>query len=222
MKFFCATLIGILVLDPSLASATSVQVMTFTGVGAIVDTWVEDGITATGNIGGHGLPDSAHLESTSGSTPFSTAIDFVTGSLFDAVSIDIVVGSTGYCGLGPPTIPSQPSPECLESSFDDPITFLGVEGFLDGVVVGSLALYIPDTAGFQTIPIDSLPTMDHLRVRGLNFGDLGLGGSCANTWCTHFNIDNLVVSAAPAVPEPIAAVLFGAGLAVTRFATRRR
>lgn len=198
------TLLTILLLGmPSIAHATSVQIMTFTGVAfpPLTDIWTEDGITATalGPIGPYSVPDSAHLD---GSGPFATRIDFTTGSLFDPVSVDIRPAGSGYCRAG----------DCMGSPTYDPIDYIWVSGFVGDSEVTSLGFYRPADDEFETILLDHFPTIERLRVEVRTYQDLGLPGSC-NTiaGCGHFNVDNVTLRA-PAIPEPAAIGLFAVGL----------
>lgn len=198
---------------PGLAHATSVQTVTFTGLPPIpgASVWVEDGITATagsGPLAHFSHADAAHLDGAA--FPFTSFIDFTTGSLFDPLSIDVRPAGSGYCGPG--------SSDC-----NDPIDYIGVTGFLDDTVVASIGFHRPAGASFETILLDQLPSLDRLRIQARTFLDLGLPGSCNITaGCGHFDLDNVSLRAvAPAIPEPGAIGLFAIGLLCAAYARGR-
>jgi hypothetical protein len=209
---------ALLLVTPSLASATSIQTMTFTGLPPNspdqVHIWMEDGITATSvdgaPIASFGLPDAPHLDGR-GTTPFTFAIDFTTGSLFDAISVDILPGGSAYCSS--PSFPSS----CTGP--DEPMDYIWVTGFHEDEVVTELGFYRPPDDQFETIALGSFPTIDRLRVQVRTFFELGLPGTCdVGRGCGHFTLDNVSLRAAsPAIPEPTAALLFAAGLLCAAF-----
>lgn len=197
--------------------------MTFTGIpfGSQTTEWVEDGITARGDvrIGAFTRPDTVHLEGLSGPTPFGTYIDFTTGGLFEAVSVDLLLSGSGYCAIPSAPSPFGPSAECLEaaSDFDDPIPYIGVTGFLDGVVVADVGFYRAGGGGAaETIDLALLGVpVDLLRLEFRSYTDLGLpNGSCdVLNGCGHFDVDAIRLRDATApIPEPTAAIVFSAGL----------
>jgi len=207
--------------------------MTFDGIpfGNVTTEWVEDGITARGDsrIGAFIQPDAVHLEGISGPTPFGTYIDFTTGGLFEAVSVDLFLSGSGYCSVPSAPSPLGPSAECLEagSDFDDPIPYIGVTGFLDGVIVADIGLYLPDSGGLpETIDLSLLGVpVDLLRLEFRSFTDLGLPyGSCDFlNGCGHFDVDAIRLRDATApIPEPTAAVVFSVGLALVGRRLRSR
>lgn len=206
----------------SVAGATSIQTVTFTGIPPDgpdpVSVWIEDGITATGAIRYHGVPDAVHLDGP-GTTNFGSFVDFTTGGLFEPLSTDVLPMGSGYCSEGT-------FPDGCGGFSDDPIDYIWFTGFLDDAVVTSFGLYLPAGDAFETIPLSELGTIDRLRVQMKTFFEQGLPGSCeVGQGCGHFSFTNVSLRAAgPAIPEPTAALFFAAGLlcvALRRSAARR-
>ena len=92
---------------------------------------------------------------------------------------------------------------------NSPATSLTISGFFNGLLTGSLT--IANLGGFQTVA-----TSGFLNVDRVVFDGLGGGGG--------FELDNVALSAASAVPEPAtwAMMLLGFGLIGASLRTRRR
>lgn len=192
---------------PLLATASSIRQVTFTGnsgesTGTAV--WVEDGVTASGEINYFGTPGTVHLDPCC--TPYGGKTIFTTGSLFDALSIDLASFGGLYCAgdCGSPS-----------SSYDVPYPNVWITGFVGGGLVSALAIS-QSTNGFETFLLgDDFAGIDRLIVAVRHpIYDLGLTGDCLVEYCGHFNFDNVVLRDFSPIPEPTAAVVFALGLAL--------
>lgn len=204
---------ALLMLASSIASASSIHRVTFTGnpgdnLGGNV--WIEDGVTATGEIHYFETPGTVHLDP--GGSPYGGSIRFATGSSFDALSVDIESGGGLYCATSDPSECDGEPPDFL-SAYDDPFDNVWIIGFVDGQPVSTLSFSRP-TLGFETIPLGSAFTgIDRLLVEVRFPEGLGSTGFCSIEYCGHFSLDNVVLRDA-AVPEPAALLLFGIGFAL--------
>jgi hypothetical protein len=205
-----------LTLAPSTASASPIHVVTFTGNSEYSGTnvWVEDGVTATGEIHSFGTPGTVHLDP--GGTPYGGSISFTTGSLFDALSIDISSPGGLYCATTNPSECDGEPPDFV-SLYDDPYPNVWIAGFVDDRLVSTLGIARP-TFGFETLLLGTaFARIDRLTVEVLHpIYDLGLTGACSVEYCGHFSLDNVVLRDAAPIPEPSAAIVFGFGLALLR------
>lgn len=213
-----AVLLGLsmasLMLVSSLASGASIHRVSFTGnpTGGLWDVWVEEGVTAIGEISHHDTPDTVHLDP--GGTPFGPSISFSTGSLFDALSIDIDSSGGLYCATTDPSECEGPPPN-FPWIGDDPFPNVWITGFVDDRLVSTLSFSRPTIGGFETIPLGgAFSRIDRLAVTARYPEGLGQTGFCSVEYCGHFSIDNVVLRDVAAIPEPSAGILFALGLAL--------
>jgi hypothetical protein len=191
---------------PSLAIASSIRQVTFTGNSefSFGTDWLEDGVTASGEIDSFGAPDTVHLDP--GGTPYGSTIMFTTGSSFDALSVDLDSPGGLFCAedCGSPS-----------ARYDVPYPNVWISGFVDDVLVAAVGIS-QATSGFETFLLGGeFAAIDRLvvEVRHPVF-DLGLTGACLVEYCGHFNLDNVVLRDVAPIPEPAAALLFLLGVAL--------
>ena len=196
--------------------------MTFSGIvpGELdVDrVYEEDGITA--NYAGllRSLDGGAYFEMVH--MPAVLRMDFTTGSLFSATSIDIRPLGSDYCAAGGSSEPVIATPEsCVASSYDDPIAYIWASGFLGGVLTNTFGFYSPRSEDFSHLSLAALGSIDMLRIDVRNYFDLGLTGACGPNSCGRFLVDNVQLTS---VPEPETFGLFAMGLLGAWLSRRRR
>jgi hypothetical protein len=215
MRFYAVLVAVVGIVLPSHAMASSIRQMTFTGIPDFFDgtaVWVEDGITARGGIAFFTEPNAVHLDTNA--TSYGPILEFETGFLFDALSIDVRPLGTEYCS-------APMGADC--DYYDDPYPYIWVSGFADDLLVSTLGIYRPYSGAFQTLVLgDAFSQIDRLTVEVRHATQqLGLSGFCGYP-CAHVDVDNVkLTDVAPPIPEPTAAILFALGLILVARARRR-
>src|SRR5882672_9698081 len=156
--------LALVLICPSIANAS---LMTFDAVPnetAKLQTWVEDGITATstgGLIATYHTPGEVHLDAWG--TPFASGINFTTGSAFEAGHVVLSTSAAEFCAA-----------PCTDFKFDDPFPYLSIKGFLQDTLVASLDID-PSMGGLLDLDLSSLGVLDRLSI-GVQGEKLGLPG----------------------------------------------
>ncbi|USG61470.1 VPLPA-CTERM sorting domain-containing protein [Sneathiella marina] len=197
--------------------ASAASVMTFTDLGyefGGTPTYVEDGITATTSglaLGSHHNPGTAHMDDRA--TAFASEIVFTMAGRFDAYSFDFfpILGGAGLykCDIGPSN--------CNTIEYQD----VKLSGERDGIAVATTLFSSGDLPNTYELG-SAFSNLDKFTISLLSaiegeIGDKYFG--CLSITCTHWDIDNVTLSA---VPLPAALPLFGAGLLVLGLVRRFR
>ncbi|MEH6474466.1 MAG: VPLPA-CTERM sorting domain-containing protein [Sneathiella sp.] len=190
----------------------SASVMTFDGIPTSIGIgtpYVEDGITATpsGSIGYHGSPDMAHMDDTG--TGFPEEITFSMAGAFDAVSFDYDPHRWAYY--------FYPQDTKIEEVL--PYVNVALTGERNGSVIATTKFQMNDTDSTFLFS-SAFENIDRLTIALLKpelLGSADNGYYDCSYPCSHWNIDNVTLSA---VPLPASLPLFGAAL--IGFAALRR
>lgn len=175
--------------------------------GAQLDTYSENGITATalgGVIAYESNPGFAHIDDSG--TGLASALDFTMAGLFDAA--EFALTSFGYDFTDPPGPLSDN---------------LFVTGYLNGSVVTTVSYILSDIVGSNQVYQlgAAFAGIDRLRIElqyPVNTAQCGAP-------CAHFDLDYVTLNASDPAPVPLPAsglVLLAAGLAVGGLRLRRR
>jgi len=187
-------------LSLSIGSASAATV-TFTGIPkfAISNQWVEDGIVGTtpgsaiNGFGYNALPDSLHMDDSG--APYPPSVSFtMTGTQFDAVSVDVISAGNHLVLVNNDTNARTPTP------FDN----VRVQGFRGATLVADAAFYMGDqlfTYMFDASFSDLTKLVIYANFYTRPTAPPGFRFECDSP-CAHFNIDNVTLTAAP-VPVPI-------------------
>ena len=184
--------------------AAHAAVMTFNNLpdeGAELDSWVENGITASasgGVIGYFDTPGMAHLDDSG--TSFAFRLAFTTAGAFDAQSFDIKALDNTY-------YKENADGDLVYTPYDNVL----VRGLRNGVEVASSAFFMGPPGTATHLLDGSFSAIDRLVIEALFPGDFASADVC-DFPCAHFNIDNVTL-AASAVPLPAALQLFATALA---------
>ena len=192
-----AVIFVLFVTTESVGAAT----MTFTGLsssGGSGGPFIEDGITAQGNIFGVGsfdTVDTAHMDT--GGAPFPSAITFTMDRAFHAVSFDILPLPSFLCSTASPTV--------CGLEHDNVV----VQGFDDGGLVASDSFWMGDSANTYLFS-SAFRNLTSLRI-SIVLPPIDDTVFCADNPCSHMNIDNVTLTA---VPLPPAFLLLVSGIGV--------
>jgi hypothetical protein len=203
------------------AGATaSASTMTFSGLPlpptTPLTTYSENGITATGNsfIDAFGMPQSAHLDD--GGTGLASMIAFTLsgGGLFNTVSFDLSSAGFNYH-----VCPDNTLQNCITQTYAN----VQLTGYRNGSLVASTLFDMSLSNGLIS-PGSLFRNLDTFII---GFGPFPFEGTlangnvaeCTDTPCSHYDIDNVTLSA---VPLPAAGGLMLAALAGIAATTRRR
>lgn len=175
--------------------------------GAMLSTYVENGITAKaigGSLAYSGQPGFAHIDDSG--TGLASGVDFSMGGLFDAVGFSLM--SMGYNFWDTP----------------DPLTDnIVVTGFQGGSIVSSATFLLSDIAGTaQSILLGpGFTGLSKLRIELL----YPVNSAMCDAPCGHFDLDSVTLNATGPAPVPLPAtglLLLGSGIAVGGLRLRRR
>lgn len=192
------------------ATATGAATMNFDTLpdeGAMLSSYVENGITAKstgGTLAFYGSPGFAHVDDSG--TGLTNGIDFTMGGLFDAVGFSLT--SLGYNFWDPP------------GPYTDNIV---VTGFQGNSIVSTATFLLSDIAGtVQSIMLGAgFTSLSKLRIELL----YPVNSAACDAPCGHFDLDSVTLNAVGPAPVPLPAsglLLLGAGLAVGGLRLRRR
>ena len=193
------------VLVPVVGSGASASTMTFSGLSSLGESnqFVEDGIVATANsfsqIGSFTTPNSAHMNSSG--TGFPQLLRFtIPGTSFNATSFDIIPYNEVFSFV-------LPDGTIVPGTYEN----VRVRGFRDTTLVAEQTFFmgtLPSTYYFGS----DFTALTSLVIFALE-PQLPRGSFiCANSPCSHFNIDNVTLNVS-AVPLPAALPLFASVLA---------
>jgi hypothetical protein len=219
--FFCG-------LMANLAHASTV---TFSGIpdrNGGPSSYSEDGIDVNGNgaIGNLSADKAVHMDS--GGTGYASTLEFSMSGLFDAVSFDISpVNFKNDLAFGDTNNGQE------TRLYDVPFKNVLVQGFRNGSVVVSDLFNMLDfpAFAFSTYSLDGFENLDMLSV---GFGPVPTAGDFiyppGTDWtaftcdspCSHYNMDNVMLSPVAAVPLPAGFPLLLAGLGAIGFTRKRR
>ena len=201
-----------LLLVPLASGAVSASTMTFTGLPSlgISNQFSEDGIVATANsfsqIGSWSTPNTAHMDSSG--TGFPQLLRFtIPGNSFNATSFDIIPDDEVFSVV-------LPDGSIVPGTYEN----VRVRGFRDTTLVAEQTFFMgtqPSTYYFGS----NFTALTSLVIYALE-PQLPRGSFiCADSPCSHFNIDNVKLNP---VPVPGALLLFAGGLGFLWFGTKRR
>lgn len=194
-------------LSATAAAAATMNFDTLPDEGAMLSTYVENGITAKaigGSLAYFGQPGFAHIDDSG--TGLASGLDLSMGGLFDAVGFSLV--SLGYNFWDTP----------------DPLTDnIVVTGFQGSSIVSTATFLLSDIAGtVQSILLGpGFTGLSKLRIELLYPANTAM----CDAPCGQFDLDNVTLNATGPAPVPLPAsglLLLGAGLAVGGLRLRRR
>lgn len=193
---------AVLALSGLAACAATINFDTLPDAGAMLDSYSENGITATaigGALAWSGVSGYAHIDDSG--TGLASGLDITVGGLFDAVEFSLI--SLGYNFFDPP------------EPFADNII---VTGFQGGSVASTASFLLSDIAGtVQTFLLGpGFSGLDRLRIELLYPQTIAF----CDAPCGHFDLDYVTVNPAP-VPLPASGVMLIAG-GLGLMALRRR
>lgn len=176
--------------------ASQAATMTFDGIGFPGTTWVENGITATGDgdVFAFNVPNTAHLDDSG--TPYASQISFTTGGLFDAASFDLLPTGFDY------QVCDATYTTCTSKTYAN----VQVQGFLGGSLVSQLLFKMGTAASTITLGT-AFAGLDKLVI---GFGPMPFLGTFPNGSegicgfpCSHFSIDNVTLTQATPAAVPL-------------------
>ncbi|HQY43027.1 MAG TPA: hypothetical protein PK450_02520 [Paracoccaceae bacterium] len=207
VKIAAALAVAVSGMSATASGAATMNFDTLPDEGAMLSSYVENGITATstgGTLASYGSPGFAHIDDSG--TGLTNGIDFTMGGLFDAVGFSLT--SLGYNFWDPP------------GPYTDNIV---VTGFQGSSIVSTATFLLSDIAGtVQSIMLGTgFTSLSKLRIELL----YPVNSAACDTPCGHFDLDSVTLNAVGPAPVPLPAsglLLLGAGLAVGGLRLRRR